>query len=55
MTTISLSYTQEDTDWAEHIRQDLEAKSHAIWCKPTPLTMESILYPGNPERTSIWN
>ncbi len=45
MTTIFVSYTKEDTDCAEHIRQSLEAKGYTIWREPTSLTMESILYP----------
>ncbi len=45
MTTIFVSHTKEDADCAEHIRQGLEANGYTPWREPTPLTMESILYP----------
>jgi TIR domain len=45
MITIFVSHTKEDTDCAEHIRQDLETKGYTTWREPTSLTMESILYP----------
>ncbi len=45
MTIIFVSYTKEDSDCAENMRQNLEAKGYTTWREPSSLTMESILYP----------
>src|SRR6266566_10121433 len=45
MTTIFVSYSKENGDYAEHVHQDFEAKGYTTSREPPSLTMESILYP----------
>jgi len=53
MTAMFVSYTKEDADCAEHIRQGFEAKGYTTWREPTTPTMESILYPRTIENAML--
>src|SRR5947209_7111299 len=45
MTTIFVSFAQEDTACAESILQGLDAKGYSAWREPKSLELNSILYP----------
>ena len=45
MTQIFVSHTSNDAEYAEQLRQGLEARGYSTWREPTSLSMESILYP----------
>lgn len=49
MTTIFVSYTKENAECAEHIRQSLEARGYCVWREQQSLSIDDILHPRSVE------